>query len=483
MRLFCFAALLALPGAASAHSFGRLYNLPVPFWMYAYGAAAALAVSFLLVAYFVTAAAPTAPKAVQRAEPGWLPLLRRARLLPALKILSVLGLLLCLLTGFFGNRNPYLNFSMTFFWIVFVLGFTYLSALIGDLYAAINPWKLLAELLERFIKGYSRGRLRYPQGLGHWPALAFYMAFIWIELFGHSRPFSLAAMLATYTGINLFGVWLVGAAAWFRHCEFFGVFLRLTAKMAPLAYVPDAVPGQRLRWRAPFTGLLETPADSIGLVVFALFMLSSTAFDGLRETTPWVRLFWGDPFQLITPLVGASPVQAYPLLRAWYVAYETLCLLLSPFVYLAVYLLFITLAKLITRSELSLRTLALSFAFSLLPIALVYNLTHYYTLIFTQGVTIVSLLSDPFGWGWNLFGTAGKLRAPILPDMNVVWHSQVALILFGHIVSVYLAHLEALRIFPTRRQATLSQLPMLGLMMVFTTAGLWILAQPIKSGM
>src|SRR3546814_8283871 len=63
--------------------------------------------------------------------------------------------------------------------------------------------------------------------------------------------------------------------------------------------------------------------------------------------------------------------------------------------------------------------------------------------MFTQGVKIISLLSDPFGWGWNLFGTAGLLRAPILPSMSMVWHTQVGLILFGHIVSVYIAHVEA----------------------------------------
>ena len=36
------ASAAAFPSTAAAHSFGRMYNLPVPFWMYAYGAAAAL---------------------------------------------------------------------------------------------------------------------------------------------------------------------------------------------------------------------------------------------------------------------------------------------------------------------------------------------------------------------------------------------------------------------------------------------------------
>src|SRR5262249_31139493 len=149
--------------------------------------------------------------------------------------------------------------------------------------------------------------------------------------------------------------------------------------------------------------------------------------------------------------------------------------------YLAMYLACIGLAKTATRSTIAVRELALRFAPTLLPIALVYNITHYYTLVITQGTQIVRLVSDPFGFGWNLFGTARWLAAPIIPDAGVVWHTQVWLILFGHIVSVYLAHLEALRVFPTRRQATLSQLPMLLLMVVFTTIGLWILSQPLGS--
>ncbi len=119
----------------------------------------------------------------------------------------------------------------------------------------------------------------------------------------------------------------------------------------------------------------------------------------------------------------------------------------------------------------------------MLPIALVYHVTHYSTLILTQGVKIVSLVSDPFGWGWNLFGTAFTFRAPILPDLGIVWHTQVALILLGHVASVWLAHLVALRVFADRRAAALSQLPMLALMVLFTIAGLWILAQPLTAMM
>ena len=106
-------------------------------------------------------------------------------------------------------------------------------------------------------------------------------------------------------------------------------------------------------------------------------------------------------------------------------------------------------------------------------------MTHYSTLILTQGLKIVSLASDPFGRDWNLFGTAHLLRAPILPPMGLVWHTQVALILLGHVASVVLAHRLALSIFPNRRAALLSQLPMLALMFALPISGLWILAQPL----
>jgi hypothetical protein len=154
-------------------------------------------------------------------------------------------------------------------------------------------------------------------------------------------------------------------------------------------------------------------------------------------------------------------------------------LLASPWLYFAAYMVCIALARALGGGQCRIGELALDFAYTLLPIALVYHVTHYATLLLTQGVKIVSLVSDPFGRGWNLFGTAGLWRAPILPDMGWVWHAQVGLILAGHVASVALAHRVALAVFPSRRAAALSQLPMLLLMVAFTVAGLWIIAQPL----
>ncbi len=474
IRRLATLAALAGPGLAEAHSFGRSYNLPVPLWLYAWGAAAALLLSFLLIGWFFSA-----PQGARPAAGGALPItcskgLQRLR--PVLRALAVAWLLLAIVSGFSGTADPYRNFNMTWFWIVFVLGLAYLTVLIGDVYAQLNPWATLACGLGRLWPGFERGRFAYPTQLAYWPALALYAAFIWIELFGRSTPYTLSLYLAAYSVINLVGVWLFGAAAWFRHGEFFAVFLRLLGLMAPL-HIADG----RLHWRLPFAGLSTARAEHPSLLLFVLFMLSSTAFDGLHATVPWFQLFWSEPLSALRTLAGSHPTEAYLRLRSIHRVFESASLLLSPLLYLAAYLACLALARALLRSTLPLGALALQFAFSLLPIAFVYHFTHYFTLLLTQGPMAPGLLSDPLGRGWNLFGTVGLMR-PLLPNMAWVWHSQVGLILFGHVASVALAHHQALRLFGNRRDALVSQLPMLLLMMAFTVAGLWILAQPLQSG-
>jgi len=210
--------------------------------------------------------------------------------------------------------------------------------------------------------------------------------------------------------------------------------------------------------------------------------VSIHAFDGIHETVPWVAIFWRGIYPVLAGIVGTHVAQPYLFLVNFYYYWQWLMLFLSPFIYLAIYLGFLALAKLITRTDKTLRELALTFAYSLVPIALVYNVTHYFTLLLAQGPSIASLISDPFGFGWNLFGTRSVDGQAILLDAGVIWHTQVWLILFGHIVSVYLSHVEALKVFKTTRQATLSQIPLLLLMVALTTIGLWILSLPIAAG-
>ena len=94
---------------------------------------------------------------------------------------------------------------------------------------------------------------------------------------------------------------------------------------------------------------------------------------------------------------------------------------------------------------------ARSLALTLVPIAIAYSLAHYLIYLLIQGQYIVPLLSDPFGYGWDLFGTAGYRVDIGIVGARFAWYAAVTAIVVGHIAAVYLAHTRSMRMFAARR--------------------------------
>ncbi len=467
--------LLAAPATALAHAFGEPVQLPMPYGLYIAGSVLALVLSFALLAIggqpgskllsglnaYRTLPLPAWPA-------RWLD---RARAAGSALWLS--ALLFCIVTGLVGSNDSHRNFNMTFFWILFVLGGAYASMLIGDWYKHQHPWRFLLP------RGWT-GIRKYPRWLGHWPALLQLVCLVAIELFFHSTPRKLALLLLAFGIFNLAGMWLWGTRRWLQRGELFAVLFRLFAACSPLRKIRSTDGKYRWRMAFPFSDLRRLRLVHPAQCLFVLFLLSSTAYDGLRETAVYFNLFWQDPWGILTAAFGDHPLKIYPQVRPWFIAWEMILLIASPFFYLLLFVFFIALGRSLTAGKQSIALLLCRYLPSLVPIAVVYHLTHYYTLLFSQGLKIRGLVSDPFGWGWNIFGSAITGRLPWLPDMASIWTSQVVLILAGHVAAVWLAHQQALQLERSNRRATLSQLPMLVLMVVFTSVGLWILAQPLQ---
>jgi len=302
---------------------------------------------------------------------------------------------------------------------------------------------------------------------------------VWIELFVLPQPRVLASALFAYSMITVAGVLLFGASAWFRFADVFGVLFRVVATLAPICYRRRLGDNAlEIEWRWPLSGAITDKADRVSLVVFVLFMLSSTTFDGIHGTILWMSLYWNHLLTLLQPLWGTDLIASQGALEKWYVAYQRAGLVLSPFFYLGIYIAVLALVKLCTTTAMPLRTLVLEFGYSIVPIALVYSLAHYLTLLVMELPKFPYLLSDPLGFGWNLFSLEALPGESPPLDMPVIWHTEVALILIGHIASVYIAHRIALRLFATRRDAIISQLPMLALMVGYTFIGLWVISLP-----
>jgi hypothetical protein len=119
------------------------------------------------------------------------------------------------------------------------------------------------------------------------------------------------------------------------------------------------------------------------------------------------------------------------------------------------------------------------YAYALLPIALFYHLAHNMEHLLMEGPKVVALLSDPFGWNWNVLGTA-HWRIPPLVSLDVLWIVQVVLVLVGHVYSLWIAHHTSRQLFQDIASARRSQAPMLVAMIAFSIFSLWLLKQPME---
>ena len=154
-------------------------------------------------------------------------------------------------------------------------------------------------------------------------------------------------------------------------------------------------------------------------------------------------------------------------------------LVLAPFLFFGVFALTAKAMALMARGGPPTLELVRTFAYSLLPIAIAYHVAHFFSFLAIQGQRMASLVSDPFGRGWDLFGTADVDIDITVVSARLVWTVSVTAIVLGHVVAVFVAHAYARDAFATRLAAVRSQYPMLLLMVGYTMASLWIVAQPI----
>jgi hypothetical protein len=294
-----------------------------------------------------------------------------------------------------------------------------------------------------------------------WPATGLFVAFTWFELVspdsGDPRAIGIATVV--YTVVVLAGGYVAGPRSGLRLFEAFHTYNGLIAAIAPFDLAPDDGPGAtrvdaapgiaRRGWLRALPAIPEWP----GLTAFVVAMIGTVTYDGLSGTEGWTNLF--------------------PDLRreAWF---GTLGLLAMVVAIGGLYWLASLAAARLAGSGWTATRVAVRFAHTLVPIALAYAVAHYLTLILFEGQLLFAAVSDPFGWGWDLFGTA-DWDVVFFLSPEAVWYLQVLAIVGGHVAGVVLAHDRALADFGGE-VAVRTQYAMLALMVVLTSLGLFILA-------
>ena len=454
--------VLALSAApASAHGLVGRADLPIPEWLFTWGAVMVLVVSF------VALAAMWREPRLQR--DSWRPLPTRISRVLTSRVVDVtcgaigLGLLaLVTYTGAFGSRIVSENFAPTFVYVGFWLGLLLLSVLFGDVFRVFNPWRAGGRLLGWLLGPHRSKPMPYPERLGYWPAVIGLIAFAWLEIGSASgdEPATIAAATIFYSGVTWAAMAAYGVETWSDRGETFSVYFGFFARMSIFERRERTI-----GIRPPLSGLPAIPMLP-GLVAFVIVMIGTVSFDGFSGGATWQSI--------LGPLLNSSAAAGMEPRSRLEAAYAVALAVVLVLVY-GFYRLGIEGAHGVDRRH-SRRALARGWAHSLVPIAFAYAAAHYVSLLLFQGQALAPLASDPLGRDWDLFGTAtwsidyGFIRA------DPFWYMQVALVIVGHLAALALAHDKALAVYDDTGRATRSQLWMLTVMAGFTTLALWLLS-------
>lgn len=448
-----------------AHGIGAVRDLPVPAWLFLWGGAVVLVLSFLALGTLWRRPQLERLSSGRPLPPGLERVLRSTALRIVVGAASFGLLVLVFLAALLGELSSAVNIAPTFVLVIFWLGIPALQMVLGDVWSVLNPWRAAADAVAwawTRLVGTWEPLAAYPERLGLLPGAVLLFAFTAFELVytEPANPRSLALAIALYSYVTWFGMAAFGRRVWLEHGEAFSIYFGLLARVAPFGEREG-----RLVVRAPFSGLAG-PDRRPGLLLFVAVMLGSVAFDGFSRTALWLdlRTRVEGPYVLDRP--GLADLLGMLLgLAGLLAAVALVCL---------AYLAAVWIARVATG--LRDRTLVPDFLPSLVPIALVYAVAHYFTLLLVQGQYAIALASDPFGYGWDLIGTIDfrPNLSPLAP--NTIWYVQVGALVAGHVAGLAVAHDRAVALF-SPRDALRSQYALLALMVVYTVTGMWLLSQ------
>lgn len=430
--------------------------------------------------------------------------------------------LLIITTGLFGNQNRNIATTLTWTWWWALLIFLVAGG--GTMFCAMCPWEAVSSWITSMSPRSRIKKLGFERVWPKWarnmyPAIILFTILTWYEL-GHDITHS-PSMTATM-GLIMLTMAVMAAIVFEKRafCRYACLVGRITGIYSLFSPVEirsrsrdvcvscdtkDCYRGNETSTGCPtnlFPAALSEnthctscteciracPHDNLTIqlrplstdlyrkdryqwdeAMLAVMLLALTTFHGLTMTPHWT--VWN---QWLRAKTGFGPEFVFSMLM---LAVLGVCL--------GSYSLGILWSKRLVRaSDVDAGKLFKAFAYSLIPVALFYHLAHNCMHFFMEGQNLIPLLSDPFGWGWDLFGTAKKTYRPML-GLPSIWVIQMILIVVGHIYGVLIADRLSFKLFTRQKHRIFSLIPLLILMVLYSSVSIWLIAQPMqmKSGM
>ncbi|WP_245565190.1 hypothetical protein [Nocardioides insulae] len=437
-----------------AHGVGGAKDLPLPPELAIVGAVAAMAVSFVVLA-FAWRTPRYAGEASGRPAWTWLATIVDSAVFRwSLKAVGLLVLVYLVVAALFGQDlliNPLIGIFYVWWWV----GIPFASVLVGPVWRAISPMRTLNDGLTRLIGADpGQGMLTYPARLGYWPAAIGLFLFVWQELVNPDGVSisSVRLWCAVYVAVMLVGGLLFGST-FYRYADPFEVFSELAAKLSVWGRREG-----RLVVRSPLANL-DTVDPGFGLPAVVCVLFGSTAFDSFSESSYWVRFVqgseWMNRHDWSLTAVGTVTLMAF-------------CVGVG-----AIFALGTMLTGIDERTRR--RDLPRLFAHSMVPIIVGYVVAHYLSLLVETGQQTLIQASDPLSTGANILGTADlKVRYVLSDHPTLLATLKVIAVVTGHVLGVVSSHDRALKLLPAKHQLS-GQLSLLIAMIGFTVGGLFLL--------
>jgi hypothetical protein len=432
-----------------AHGVGGGQDLPIPFQYAVVGAAWALVISFTVMAFAWRSSrfrgdesgTPLPRWMAAVVDSAWTRAMVRGLVL-AFTALFLVALLL----GPDRLTNPAFGVFYVFVWV----GIVPASLLLGHIWRLASPVRMLHAGLSRLLRtDPDAGLTRLPSWVGYWPAALGLMSFVWLELVYPDSTYlaPVRAWIGLYVAILLVGSTLFGRD-WFARADPFEVFSSLVARLSPFGRRTDGA----LVVRNPLENLDGLPAAP-GLVAVIAVLFGSTGFDSFSESPAYTS--YAQSVAVDAVLLDTAVLIGFVLVVGLSFAAATMAVG--------------------GLGHIERRRLPRTFAHSVVPIIVGYFVAHYLTLFYETGQQTLAQLSDPLGTGADILGTA---------DMGVSFFltlhptglaiTKVAAVVTGHLLGAVAAHDRAVRVLPRGRELV-GQLPLLLVMVFYTSAGLYLL--------
>jgi hypothetical protein len=361
------------------------------------------------------------------------------------RVVSLSILVGVVVVGLLGPTDPQASAAAMVIWVGWWGGYTMTSYLGGNSWPLLDPFRLLTTPF--------RGRsapITYPAELGIWPAVVGLLGIVWLEVATgvSANPRLLAVVVLVYTAATLIGVATIGRPRWFEAVDPISWIFRTYGRLAPLQRTD-----QGFELRLPGAALTDSEITTTpGVPAFVVALLWATTFDGL-VSTPVVQSVAGPLIRAGVPaplLYGSVLVAGFGL---FYDVYRRAC----------------------RRSRESAETYVTGaaierwFAPSLVPIAAGYHLAHFLGYVISLAPALASTIRSPL---------AGQSSIPILVLPEWFGLVQLAFVLLGHLLAIWVAHSIAFEVFPGVRQPIRSQYPMILVMIGYTMVSAWVIVSP-----